>query len=82
MKKNHYYQKGRAAAKKKQGRDRNPYRPVGEVLKQLRKNTLWILGYEDVTAVGYETEKLKKQLADNKKKHKSKHKSKSHGKHK
>jgi hypothetical protein len=67
------------------GRDHNPYRPVGKVLEQLRKNTLWEMGYTDVTAVGYETDKLKKELADrkrkSKKKHKHKHK-KSHGKHK
>ncbi len=74
MKKNKYWKKGYKAAKKKLGKDTNPYRPVGDVLKQLQKNTLWIMGYEEITAVGYETERLKKELEERKKHKHKKHK--------
>ena len=86
MKKNKYWKMGYDAAKKKKGKDSDPYRPIGKLLEQLIKHTYWVLGYEERTAVPYRLERMKKEevkAIEKDKLHKKKLKleRKKHGKH-
>jgi hypothetical protein len=81
MKKDKYYKLGWKACKKKDSKQDNPYKLTPDILKLLRKRTLWLMGFDDCSYQPTKKRLAKEAELQQKRKH-EKHKHHRNHKHK